>query len=134
MQKWLIKAGKAMYVLRTAVEDELFKYIREAATPKITWDTLTILFSKKNDACLHLLKSELMTISQASMMINYYFTKVKSLYSEIAQIYPEEKISEQRMTRIVINCLKPEYNRFMATIQGWPTQPTLLELENMFAN
>ena len=75
-----------MYVLPTTVEDELPEYIREAATPKIEWDTLATLFSKKNDARLKLPKSKLMTISQGSMMINQYFTKVKSLCHEIAQI------------------------------------------------
>jgi hypothetical protein len=73
-----------------------------------------------------------MTISQGSMTINH--TKVKSLCSEIAQIDPEEKINEQQMRRILVNGLKLEYNRFMAAIQGWSTQPTLLELENMLAN
>jgi hypothetical protein len=68
------------------------------------------------------------------MTINQYFKKVKFLCSEIDQIDPEEKISEQQMRRILINELKPEYNGFMAAIQGWPTQPTLLELENMLAN
>ena len=58
LRKWRIKTGKAMYVLRVAVEDELLEYIREAATPKIAWDTLATLFSKKNDARLQLLKKE----------------------------------------------------------------------------
>lgn len=57
--KWCIKAGKAMDVLRGAVEDELLEYIREAATPKIAWDILATLFSKKNNSRLQLLESEL---------------------------------------------------------------------------
>jgi hypothetical protein len=68
------------------------------------------------------------------MMISQYFIKVKSLCSEIAQIDPGEKISEQRMRKILVNGLKFEYNGFMAAIQGWPTQLTLLGLENMLAN
>ncbi|KAH7687137.1 Peptidyl-tRNA hydrolase II domain-containing protein [Dioscorea alata] len=52
LRKWHIKAGKAMFVLRIAVEDELLEYIKDAATPKIAWDTLAALFSKKNDAHL----------------------------------------------------------------------------------
>ncbi|KAH7660820.1 hypothetical protein IHE45_15G019200 [Dioscorea alata] len=47
LRKWRIKAGKAMFVLRTAVEDELPEYIRDAATPKIAWDTFAILFSRR---------------------------------------------------------------------------------------
>lgn len=48
-----------MDVLRGAVEDELLEYIREAATPKIAWDILATLFSKKNNSRLQLLESEL---------------------------------------------------------------------------
>ena len=36
---WRTKAGKAVYVLKMVVEEELLKYIREVATPKVTWDT-----------------------------------------------------------------------------------------------
>jgi hypothetical protein len=35
LRKWRIKSRKTMYVLRTAVEDELLEYIREASTPKV---------------------------------------------------------------------------------------------------
>lgn len=38
-------------------------------------------------------------------MTNQYFTKVKSLYSKIAQVALEEKIGEQQMRRIIINGL-----------------------------
>jgi ABC-type dipeptide/oligopeptide/nickel transport system ATPase subunit len=107
-----------MYVLCTAVEDELLEYIREASTPKVAWDTLAMLFSKKSDIRLQLLEKELMSISQGSMMISQYFTKVKSLCSEIAQIDLGEKISEQRMRRILVNGLNHEYNRFMTAIHG----------------
>jgi gag-polypeptide of LTR copia-type len=123
-----------MYVLHTAVEDKLLEYLREALMPKVAWDTLTMLFLKKNDARLQLLEKELISISQGSMMISQYFTKVKSLCSEIVQINSGEEISEQRMRRILANRLKLEYNGFMAAIQGWPTQSILLELENMLAN
>ncbi|KAJ4791374.1 reverse transcriptase [Rhynchospora pubera] len=53
-----------MYVLKTTIEEELLVYIRDAATPKVAYDTLATLFSKKNDARLQLLESELMTINQ----------------------------------------------------------------------
>ena len=41
-----------MYVLVATVEDELLHRIKDAKTPKETWDTLLGLFSKKNDAQL----------------------------------------------------------------------------------
>nr|CAD1834390.1 unnamed protein product [Ananas comosus var. bracteatus] len=133
-RKWRIKAGKAMFVPKTTIEEELLEHIKEADTPKAAWDTLASLFSKKNDARLQLLENELMTISQGSMTISQYFMKVKSLCREIFQLDPESKISDQRMKRIIIHGLKPEYNGFITAVRGWPTQPTLVELENLLAN
>ena len=68
------------------------------------------------------------------MTINQYFKKVKSLCSEIAELDPEEKISEQRIRRIITHGLRPEFRGFMAAVRGWSTQPTLLELENMLTD
>ena len=52
LKKWKVKAGKAMYVLTMAVEDDLLQRIKDAKTPKEAWDTLTALFAKTNDAKL----------------------------------------------------------------------------------
>lgn len=38
------------------------------------------------------------------------------------------------MKRIIIHGLKPEYRSFGATIQGWPTQPSLTEFENLLSS
>ncbi|KAM1879682.1 hypothetical protein ACFX14_041524 [Malus domestica] len=37
------------------------------------------------------------------------------------------------MKRIIIHGLRPEYRGFIAAIQGWPTQPSLVEFENLLA-
>ncbi|KAL8159066.1 hypothetical protein V2J09_000603 [Rumex salicifolius] len=57
--------------------------------------------------------------------------KVKNICHEISQLDKESAISEARMRRIIIRGLRPEYNSFITAIQGWPTQPSLLELENL---
>lgn len=38
------------------------------------------------------------------------------------------------MKRIIIHGLKPEYRSFVAAVQGWPTQPSLNEFENLLAS
>ncbi|GMJ06793.1 hypothetical protein HRI_004348500 [Hibiscus trionum] len=38
------------------------------------------------------------------------------------------------MKRIIIHGLRPEYNAFIVAVRGWPTQPSLVELENPLAN
>ncbi|KAH6795253.1 hypothetical protein C2S52_005730 [Perilla frutescens var. hirtella] len=49
LRKWKIKAGKAMYALKTTVSENLLEHIRAATTPKEAWDNLATLFSKKNE-------------------------------------------------------------------------------------
>ncbi|KAF7845388.1 Retrovirus-related Pol polyprotein from transposon TNT 1-94 [Senna tora] len=46
---------------------------------------------------------------------------------------PEAPIGEARVKRIIIHGLKPEYRGFVAAIQGWKTQPSLVEFENLLA-
>ncbi|KAJ0112855.1 hypothetical protein Patl1_01721 [Pistacia atlantica] len=110
LQKWKIKAGKAMFALKTTIEEEMLEHIRDAKTPKEVWDTFVTLFSKKNDTRLQLLENELLSMVQCDMTIAQYFHK-----------------------RIIIHGLRPEYRGFVIPIQGWPTQPSLVEFENLLA-
>lgn len=45
LRKWKIKAGKALFALKTTIEEEVLEHIRDAITPKEAWDTLATLFS-----------------------------------------------------------------------------------------
>ena len=38
------------------------------------------------------------------------------------------------MRRIIIRGLNSQYDGFITAIRGWPTQPSLVELENLLAN
>nr|KAJ0224878.1 hypothetical protein LSAT_V11C100031760 [Lactuca sativa] len=69
LRKWKIKAGKAMFALKTTIEEEMLEHIRDENTPKEAWDTFVTLFSKKNDTRLQLLENELLSISQRDMTI-----------------------------------------------------------------
>lgn len=123
-----------MYVLKTTIEDELLGRIRNDDAPKATSDTFASLFSKKNDARLQFLENELMSTTQGSKSISKYFTKIKDLCHEISDLDPKVNINEERMRRIIIRGLKPEYNAFITAIRGWPIQLSLIELENLLAN
>ena len=133
LRKWKIKAGKAMFALKTTIEEEILEHIRDVETLKAAWDTLAALFSKKNDSRLQLLENELLSVAQREMTIAQYFHKVKSLCREISELDPEAKIAEPRMKRIIIHGLRLEFRGFVAAIQGWPTQPSLVEFENLLA-
>jgi len=107
--KWKIRTGKAMFVLKTTVEEDVLEHIRDAKTPKEAWDTFTKLFSKKNDTKLQLLENELLSMAQRDMTIAQYFHKVKSLCREISELDPEAPIGYTRMKRIIIHGLKPKF-------------------------
>ncbi|KAK4492038.1 hypothetical protein RD792_002828 [Penstemon davidsonii] len=132
-RKWKIKAGKAMFALKTTIEEEVLEYIRDAKTPKDACETFAKLFPKKNDTRLQLLESELLSVAQHDMTVAQYFHKVKSLCREISQLDPEAPIAETRMKRIIIHGLRPEFRGFVAALQGWQNQPSLIEFENLLA-
>ena len=75
----------------------------------------------------------MLSIKQGDLIINQYFTKVKFLCREISQLDQTSHIEEPRMKRIIIHGLRPTYIGFIAAIQGWPTQPSLVEFENLLA-
>ncbi|KAM2341673.1 hypothetical protein ACFX1X_014161 [Malus domestica] len=67
------------------------------------------------------------------MMIAQYFHKVKLICRKISKLDPTAHIGETRMKRIIIHGLRLEYQGFIAAIQGWLTQPSLVEFENLLA-
>ncbi|KAJ7971762.1 Retrovirus-related Pol polyprotein from transposon TNT 1-94 [Quillaja saponaria] len=134
LQKWKIKVGKAMFALKTTIDEEVLEHIRDAKTPKEAWDTLATLFSKKNDTRLQLLESELLSVAQRDTTIAQYFHKVKSICHEISELDPTVPIGVTRMKRIIIHGLRQEFRGFVAVVQGWLNQPSLVEFENLLAS
>lgn len=52
VHKWKAKTWKALFIIKTTIEEELLEHIRDLNTPKEAWDALKVLFSKKNDTKL----------------------------------------------------------------------------------
>ncbi|KAE8704364.1 PLAC8 family protein [Hibiscus syriacus] len=86
-----------------------------------------------NDTKLQLLENELLSTAQRDMAVAQYFHKVKSICREISELDPTAAIGEARIKRIIVHGLRPEYRGFVAAVQGWPTQPSLVEFENLLA-
>ncbi|KAK3001904.1 LOW QUALITY PROTEIN: hypothetical protein RJ639_022194 [Escallonia herrerae] len=114
-QKWKIKCGKALFALRTYISKEFIDHVRDVCSPKEVWETLDRLFTKKNTARLQLLENELVMLKQG-------------------EIDTDEKISEARLRRYLVRGLQKEYGPFVTSIQGWSTQPSVEELENLLSN
>ncbi|KAJ0778942.1 putative RNA-directed DNA polymerase [Helianthus annuus] len=131
--KWQVKAGRAMFVIKTTVEEEIPDHIQDLEYPKQTWDMLQSLFTKKNEVRLQLIEGELMSVSQGDLFIAQYFRKVKNQCREIGDLDPQSKVSEARMKQTLVHGLKPEYRSFVAAIQGWANQPNITEFENLLA-
>ncbi|KAE8724613.1 tir-nbs resistance protein [Hibiscus syriacus] len=82
---------------------------------------------------LQLLENELLSMAQRDMAVAQYFHKVKSICREISELDPTAAIGEARIKKIIVHGLRPEYRGFVAAVQGWPTQPSLVEFENLLA-
>ncbi|KAG6745291.1 hypothetical protein POTOM_051942 [Populus tomentosa] len=133
LRKWKIEAGKAMFALKTTIEEDVLEHIRDAKIPHEAWNTFAKLFSKKNDTKLQLLESELLSVAQRELPVAQFFHKVKTLYREISELDTEAPIGETRMKRSIIHGLRPEFRSFVAAVQGWQNQPSLVEFENLLA-
>ncbi|XP_071714556.1 uncharacterized protein [Rutidosis leptorrhynchoides] len=151
-RKWKIKCGKALFVLRTittpvrawnekvrvvirtSISKEFIEHVHDLNSPKEVWDTPEKPITKKNTARLQFLENELAISRQEGMSVSEYFLRVKTLCSEISEIDTNEKISESRLRRYLIHGLKKEYVPFITSIQGWSTQPSVEELENLLSN
>ncbi|KAH7843402.1 hypothetical protein Vadar_016136 [Vaccinium darrowii] len=133
-RKWKIKCGKALFALRGSISKELIEHIRAKEKPNEIWQLLEQLFTKKHTATLQMLENELANTTQGNMTVAQYFQKIKSICSEISEIDKEEPISEARLRRYLIRGIRKEYMPFLTSIQGWATQPTIIELENLLSN
>ncbi|KAK3005199.1 hypothetical protein RJ639_016441 [Escallonia herrerae] len=133
-RKWKIKCGKALFALRTSISKEHIDHIRDVNSPKEVWRTLERLFTKKNTARLQLLENELAGLMQGGMSISDYFLKIKNICSEISELDVDEPVSEARLRRYLIRGLRKEYMPFVTSVQGWASQPSVEELENLLSN
>nr|GMD12565.1 Integrase, catalytic core [Ipomoea batatas] len=62
-------------------------------------------------------------------------TSVNKDYIEHArELDEDEPISDARLRRCLIRGLCNEFMSFISSIQGWATQPSIVELENLLAN
>ncbi|KAL0415706.1 UNVERIFIED_CONTAM: hypothetical protein Slati_3402500 [Sesamum latifolium] len=99
LRKWKIKAGKAMFILKTTIEEDVLEYIHETKTPKEAWDMYAKLFSKKNDMKLQLIESELLSVAQRDLTVAQYFHKVKSLCRDISELDPEAPLGQEALAK-----------------------------------
>ncbi|GKC55148.1 TIR-NBS resistance protein [Tanacetum coccineum] len=76
----------------------------------------------------------MLSVAQRDLTIAQYFHKVKTLCREISELDPDAPIGDTRMKRIIIHGLKPEFRSYVAAIQGWQNQPSLVEFENLLAS
>ncbi|RWR74934.1 Integrase, catalytic core [Cinnamomum micranthum f. kanehirae] len=133
-RKWKIKCGKALFALRTSISQDYIARVRDVSSPKQVWEILERLFTQKNTMRLQYLENELAGMTQGTLSIPEYFLKVKTLCAEISELDTEEPVSDARLHRYLIRGLRKEFMPFISSIQGWATQPSIIELENLLSN
>lgn len=125
---------QSLFALRTSISQEYIAHIRDVSSPKQVWETLERLFTQKNTMRLQYLENELVRMTQGILSIPEYFLKVKTLCAEISELDTEEPVSDARLRRYLIRGLRKEFMPFISSIQGWATQPSIIELENLLFN
>ncbi|CAK9155221.1 unnamed protein product [Ilex paraguariensis] len=133
-RKWRIKCGKALFALQTSTSKDYVDHVCDKDTPKLVWETLERFFTKKNTMRLQYLENDLTGVTQGNLSIPEYFFKVKNLCSEISELDTEVPISDARLLRYLIRGLRKEFMPFISTVQGWATQPSIVDLENLLSN
>nr|GMD14304.1 Retrovirus-related Pol polyprotein from transposon TNT 1-94 [Ipomoea batatas] len=58
----------------------------------------------------------------------------KDYIEHVRELDEDEPISDARLRRCFIRGLCKEFMPFISSIQGWATQPSIVELENLLAN
>ncbi|KAK3011851.1 hypothetical protein RJ639_010447, partial [Escallonia herrerae] len=59
---------------------------------------------------------------------------VSASWANVAQLDVDEPVSEARLRRYLIRGLMKEYMPFVTSVQGWASQPSVEELENLLSN
>nr|KAJ0210601.1 hypothetical protein LSAT_V11C400160610 [Lactuca sativa] len=83
LRKWKIEAGKAMFIMKTTVKEDILEHIRDAVTPAEAWKTLQSVFSKKNDTKLQLLENELLSTRMKRIIIHGLKPEFRSFVTAI---------------------------------------------------
>ncbi|KAF2303748.1 hypothetical protein GH714_023128 [Hevea brasiliensis] len=107
-RKCRIKVGKALYMFSITAEDELLHHTEGSMRHP---SRLTTLFTQTNEAKLQQFENgfRLVLVSQANITISQYFTKVKSIGTNISKLDPENQIGGSRVRRIIILGLRLDY-------------------------
>jgi hypothetical protein len=132
--RWNAKVDKALYAIKQSVDDDMLICISNIKTSKEAWDTFAGFFSKKNTHRLQLLEREIGSLEQGKLSITEYFLKMKTSCQELSLLDLENRMSECKLRRLLINGLRSEYVAYCAAIAGWATQPMVDELENLLIN
>ncbi|KAH6807330.1 hypothetical protein C2S51_028438 [Perilla frutescens var. frutescens] len=93
---------------------DYIEHVRDVKTPKRVWETLERLFTQKNTMRVQFLENELARIVQ--------------------ELDTDEPVKDVRLRRYLIRGLREEFMPFISSIQGWATQTSIIELENLLSN
>lgn len=94
VKKWRSLNSKAKFALKRSISHGLFEHIIKCKSANEIWETLNLLYNKKDVSRLQMLENESANATQGELSISQFFVKIKNLCSETSLLDPDEPISE----------------------------------------
>lgn len=114
------------------------EHIRNDKTPKKAWDTLTVCFFYLKKAIQNCnfwrTRTSCYRLCNVTSRLLEHFHKIKSICCKISELDPSITPRKARIKGIIVHDFISQYRSFVAAAQGWQTQPSLIEFENLLAN
>jgi hypothetical protein len=95
---------------------DLLFHICSCKTPNESWTTLEWLFGKQDEMRGHMLEVELLTFNPKSFdHIQYLFTKLKNLLSQLKACRVDKSKEEKKMVLTILSKIGPKFSVFIST-------------------
>ncbi|CAL1405301.1 unnamed protein product [Linum trigynum] len=123
-----------MYILAVTTKDQFLPHFKGSKSPKETWDTLSTIFTRTNEARLQRLVNELISLSQGHRPLVNTTKKLKNICAEFSKLDLDNPVSEARTRRIIFHGLRSEFKGIVIATRGLSKEPTQAELQNLLEN
>jgi hypothetical protein len=114
--KYLNCMDEALRTICCLIYPDLLFHISSCKTPNESWTILEGKFGKQDEMKEHMLEVELLTLDPKSFEnIQYFFTKLKNLLSQLKGCGVEKSKEEKQMVLNILSKLGSEFSVFVST-------------------
>ena len=108
---------------------QLSSYVRDAKTPKGTWENLKKIFAARIRARKLQLRQELSNLRQRDLSVADYTSRIKDICDSLASI--EVNIEESEMVEICLGGLAPKFGVFRTVVCTRENTSSFFDLQSM---